>query len=70
MSEFREIVGKVQGDPKVRAVVVSSSKPDCFIAGADVAYVFWSHFSGSGKHPKDVFVWRDDSFVIVYVEYV
>lgn len=40
MSEFRDIVGKIQNDPKVRAVVISSAKPDCFIAGADVAYVF------------------------------
>jgi len=40
LSEFREIYGKIQSDPKVRAVVISSSKPDCFLAGADVACVF------------------------------
>ena len=40
MSEFREIVAKIQNDSKVRAVVISSSKPECFIAGADIAYAF------------------------------
>ena len=40
VEEFREIFGKIKNDPKVRAVVVSSAKPDCFVAGADIAYVF------------------------------
>ena len=40
MNEFREIFGKIQSDPNVRAMVLSSSKPDCFIAGADITYVF------------------------------
>ena len=42
MSEFRDIFSKIQNDTKVRAVVISSSKPDCFVAGADVTYVFFT----------------------------
>ena len=40
MSEFREVFGKIQNDSKVRAVVISSAKPECFIAGADITYAF------------------------------
>ena len=44
LSEVKEIFGKIQNDSKVRAVVISSSKPDCFTAGADVTYVFFLNF--------------------------
>jgi len=39
LNEFKEVAGKIQNDPNVRAVVISSAKPDSFIAGADIAYV-------------------------------
>jgi len=39
LNEFKEVASKFQNDPNVRAVVVSSAKPDSFIAGADIAYV-------------------------------
>jgi len=39
LSEFKDVLGKIQNDSKVRAVVISSTKPDCFIAGADITYV-------------------------------
>ena len=40
LEEFREIFSKIHNDPKVRAVVVSSAKLDCFVAGADIKCVF------------------------------
>ena len=40
LSEFKEIAGKIQNDPSIKAVVISSAKPDNFIAGADIAYVY------------------------------
>lgn len=36
MSEFDEIMTKVQNDNAVKSAVLISGKPDCFIAGADI----------------------------------
>ena len=36
MSEFKEVMSSVKTDDKVKAVVIVSAKPDCFIAGADI----------------------------------
>lgn len=36
MKEFSEVIKKVEADPAVKAVVLISSKTDCFIAGADI----------------------------------
>jgi len=35
-TEFRDVIKKIQNDKAVKAVVLISSKPDCFIAGADI----------------------------------
>lgn len=35
-TEFRDVIKKIQNDNLVKAVVLISSKPDCFIAGADI----------------------------------
>lgn len=35
-TEFEQIFKQVQNDPRVKAIVVISSKPDNFIAGADI----------------------------------
>jgi len=39
LSEFKDVASKIQIDPNVRAVVISSAKHDNFIAGADIEYV-------------------------------
>ena len=39
MGEFEEILNKVNNDGTVKAAVLISGKPDCFIAGADITYV-------------------------------
>jgi enoyl-CoA hydratase/carnithine racemase len=36
MQEFKDVIKKVEADPAVKAVVLISSKTDCFIAGADI----------------------------------
>jgi enoyl-CoA hydratase/long-chain 3-hydroxyacyl-CoA dehydrogenase len=36
ISEFREVMAKVQNDANVKAIVLVSAKTDCFIAGADI----------------------------------
>lgn len=36
MSEFESLIGAVEGDPEVRALVLRSGKPDSFIVGADI----------------------------------
>ena len=36
MGEFEEMLNKVNNDSSVKAAVLISGKPDCFIAGADV----------------------------------
>ena len=38
-TEFRDVMQKIQNDSSVKAAVVISAKPDCFIAGADIGYV-------------------------------
>ena len=35
-AEFEEVFGRIATDPKVRAVVLASGKPDNFVVGADV----------------------------------
>jgi len=39
MKEFTDVMKQVQADPAVKAVVLISSKSDCFIAGADIRFV-------------------------------
>ena len=34
--EFKEVFSEIQGNEKVSSVVIISSKPGCFIAGADI----------------------------------
>ena len=36
LTEFNEIYNQIERDPAVKAVVLISSKTDCFIAGADI----------------------------------
>ena len=36
MSELNEQIDRVQSDPNVKAAVLISGKPGCFIAGADI----------------------------------
>ncbi|KAK2183944.1 hypothetical protein NP493_291g02003 [Ridgeia piscesae] len=35
--EFKEALSKAQSDPAVSSIVLISGKPECFIAGADIA---------------------------------
>jgi len=52
LSEFKDVLGKIQNDSKVRAVVISSTKPDCFIAGADITYVLSTYELFTLYHDK------------------
>lgn len=36
MTEMKEIFNEIQAKPEVRAAVLISGKPGCFIAGADI----------------------------------
>jgi 3-hydroxyacyl-CoA dehydrogenase/enoyl-CoA hydratase/3-hydroxybutyryl-CoA epimerase len=36
IAEFESLLGEVERDPSVRAIVVRSGKPDSFVAGADI----------------------------------
>ena len=36
MAEMKEIFGEVQSRENIKAAVLISGKPDCFIAGADI----------------------------------
>ncbi len=40
MKEFVEVMSEVQNDTRVKSAVLSSGKADCFIAGADIGFVF------------------------------
>ena len=37
--EFKDALSKAQSDPAISSIVLISGKPECFIAGADIAYV-------------------------------
>ena len=37
-TEFSQVFDEIQNNPHINAVVLISSKPDCFIAGADIRY--------------------------------
>jgi enoyl-CoA hydratase/long-chain 3-hydroxyacyl-CoA dehydrogenase len=37
MSEFGEVIEKIETDPNVKSAVLISAKPECFIAGADIS---------------------------------
>lgn len=36
MTEMKEIFNEIQAKPNIRAAVLMSGKPGCFIAGADI----------------------------------
>ena len=42
--EFKEALSKAQSDPAISSIVLISGKPECFIAGADIAYVIFYFF--------------------------
>eukprot|EP00967_Tisochrysis_lutea_P137538 scaffold246913_cov28-Tisochrysis_lutea.AAC.2 len=49
LKEFEDVSSKIHNDPKVRAVVLMSSKPGSFVAGADIKQI-----AALGDAPPDV----------------